>query len=284
MFCYKCGGSIPDDSTVCPQCSAPVTVLPPPSTSTPAAAPAPAPAASWQPAQVESLGSVPQTDGKAIAALVLGILSFFCFSAFTGIPAIICGHLSRSSIRQSMGRLKGDGMALAGLIMGYVSIGFFVLIIAAVAVPSLLRSRMLANESAAGATVRTVVTAQITYSTEYPNKGFAPDLATLGPGSESSCTPSQEHACLVDKTLGGFTCTASSWCMRNGFKFNVNATCGSDGVCSDFVVTATPATSGTTGTKSFCATSDGIVRVQKLATIGNPLSVEECKAWSELTY
>ena len=61
-----------------------------------------------------------KTSGFAITALVLGILGFLCI--LLGIPAIIFGHLARSSINQSNGQIKGAGMAMAGLICGYVSV------------------------------------------------------------------------------------------------------------------------------------------------------------------
>jgi type II secretory pathway pseudopilin PulG len=107
-----------------------------------------------------------RTDGKAIASLVCGILSIaLCLSFLTGIPAIILGHMSRSSIQKSMGQLKGQGMALAGLIMGYVSIALIpiVLIIATISIPSLLRARQAANEAAAIANLRSINTAELTY-------------------------------------------------------------------------------------------------------------------------
>ena len=127
----------------------------------------------------------PQTDGKATGSLILGILSLLCFSFLAGIPAVILGHMSRKSIRQSMGRLKGNGMALAGLIMGYISIAFIplILIIAAIAIPNLLRAKISANDAAAASTMRTLNTAQVTYSADYPTKGYARDLATLGSGA-----------------------------------------------------------------------------------------------------
>ena len=100
----------------------------------------------------------PQTDGKAIGSLVLGILSLACFSILAGIPAIVLGHISRSAIEKSMGQLKGKGMALAGLILGYISVALIpvMLILATIAIPSLLRSRQLANESSAVANLRTI--------------------------------------------------------------------------------------------------------------------------------
>src|SRR5437016_838499 len=131
--CSKCGQQITEGSSFCNYCGEQL-VRP-----------------AVQPARVE-----PSTDGKAIGSLICGILSVTILSLLAGIPAIILGHLSRSGIKKSMGRLKGEGMALAGLIMGYVSLAIipFILIIAAIAIPSLLRARQAANESAAVASLR----------------------------------------------------------------------------------------------------------------------------------
>ncbi len=83
----------------------------------------------------------PSNDGKAIASLVLGILSLVgCFGALAGVPAIILGFMSRRDIARSGGTLGGDGLALGGIITGILStllsIGlviFYVAIFAAVA-------------------------------------------------------------------------------------------------------------------------------------------------------
>ena len=69
-------------------------------------------------------GQAPKTESLATAALVLGISSFVCLGCLGGVPAIICGHLARGKIRDSHGQLDGAGMALAGLILGYLSIVF----------------------------------------------------------------------------------------------------------------------------------------------------------------
>lgn len=63
----------------------------------------------------------------AIASLVLGILSITTCNVVTGIPAIICGHVSRSKIEASRGALGGGGLAIAGLVMGYISIALLAL-------------------------------------------------------------------------------------------------------------------------------------------------------------
>ena len=78
-----------------------------------------------------------------------------------------------------------------------------ILIIAAIAIPNLLRARIAANESSAVASVRTLNTAQISYNSAYPTVGFA---STLGALSGTSCTPpSSTGACLIDTTLAAGT-------------------------------------------------------------------------------
>lgn len=221
----------------------------------------------------------PQTDGKATGSLILGILSLLCFSFLAGIPAVVLGHMSRKNIRESMGRLKGDGMALAGLIMGYISIAAIpmVLIIAAIAIPNLLRAKLAANDSAAASTMRTLNTAQVTYSSTYPAKGYARDLTTLGPGPSSPCsTPSDTYTCLIDGTLANAN-------VKSGYRYSMTAVCGSDGICTDYVVVATPVTPGSTGTRSFCSTADAVIRSRKAENlISLPATVEECQAWLPL--
>lgn len=67
--------------------------------------------------------SQPKTTApSAIWSLVLGILGFLCCYCFTGIPAVICGHVARGAIKREPQRLGGSGIALAGLILGYFSI------------------------------------------------------------------------------------------------------------------------------------------------------------------
>ncbi|HKV91009.1 MAG TPA: DUF4190 domain-containing protein [Candidatus Angelobacter sp.] len=292
---------MPDGSQVCPQCAAPVQNTPAqPAASTPSTPP---PASSWlnppsaqlqysqgqpypQPGQ-PYYGQQPPTDGKATASLVFGILSILCFGFVAGIPAIILGHISRNNIQRSLGRLSGAGMAMAGLIMGYISIAFSVLIIAAVMIPNFTRAKITANESAAATTVQTINISQATYTTNYPDKGYAPDLATLGSGSSASCSQgTADHACLLDNILGGTTCTAGAWCTKSGYKFSMNreGNCPSQensGNECNYVVVATPVSTGT-GRRSFCSTSDGVIRNRYGLPLSQPVDVEECSSWSPI--
>ena len=94
--------------------------------------------------------SSPRTAPAAIWSLVLGILGLVCFSILTGIPAVICGHIAHGKIKRSGGLLSGSGLALAGLITGYVSIAmavFVVPLLVAVAVPNFVKARNMAMQN-----------------------------------------------------------------------------------------------------------------------------------------
>ena len=315
MFCFKCGASMPEDSTVCPQCAAPVqsTPQPPPAQAPQASAPTSSATSAWlnvpvAPSQYPPQAQYPpqsqpyagraqaQTDSGAIVSMVLGIASFaLCLSFLTGIPAIIVGHISWSKIRRSAGRLKGEGMALTGLILGYLSLPFL-LIVAAIAIPNLLKARISANESIAASTVRTINTLQVTYQTTYPARGYAPDLATLGNGPDNTCSggASAEHACLLDGSLGSTRCTSGTWCPKNVYKFTILSDCstssstpekdqqgGEEGACKEFVVAASPVISSA-GSHNYCSVSDTVVRGRSGGPLIRPPTADECREWTPL--
>ncbi len=243
MFCPKCGANVADSAPSCPQCGTQMT-----------------------PQSPQSYGQpLPQaqTDGKATTSMILGILSLLCFSILTGIPAIILGHMSRSNIRKSVGRLKGEGMALAGLILGYVSVALFiptVLITVAITIPNLLRARISANESSALSTVRTLSTAEATYQATNPTVGYAADIATLGPDAGT----------VAQNCVG-------QWCTKNGYRFTIQA--DDKQPHESFVITAVPMQPGKTGTKNICASVDNVVRFEGSGfDRTSPYTAEECAA------
>jgi len=84
-----------------------------------------------------------RTSGLATWSLVLGILGMFCFSILAGIPAVICGHTALSRIKRSGGMLEGNGLAIGGLVTGYLSIAMIPLIamLAAIAIPTIVKAR-----------------------------------------------------------------------------------------------------------------------------------------------
>jgi hypothetical protein len=181
-------------------------------------------------------------------------------------PAVVCAYGEERALRVASTSGAVDAGAVA--------------IVAAIAIPNLLRARMAANEVVAVGMIRTVVTSQFTYSAAYPQRGFAPDLATLGPGSNGAGAISAEHASLIDATLGNASCTTGTWCTAHGFRFSVAAVCKQQ-LCEEFVVVGTPVASNTGG-RSFCSTSDGVIRFKPGPPLTSPVSVPECHTWSPL--
>ena len=115
-----------------------------------------------------------------------------------------------------------------------------ILIIAAIAVPSFLNSRMAANESSAVSSLRTLNTAQISYNTTYATVGFATNLTALAGTCTGSLVPTSSSACLIDSVLESGT--------KSGYSFTLQGVSGSP--ASSYQVIAAP-TSSTTGVHSF---------------------------------
>jgi hypothetical protein len=154
------------------------------------------------------------------------------------------------------------------------------LMIAAVAIPNLLRSRTAANEASAVGSLRGINTAQITYSMTYDNRGYAPSLAALGHAANPSLKKSPEHGALLNENLVGADCTGNAWCENSGYRFQVVSVCKLT-KCPEYVSVAVPANENT-GTRAFCSTSDGVIRYKISTTMKVAPSVAECRAWPAL--
>ena len=186
----------------------------------------------------------------------------FVQSAVSVPPLVICAYGEETAIREASSNAAADVGA--------------VLIVAAAAIPNLLRSRTAANEASAVGALRTVNVAQVTYASMYPERGFAPTLEALGPDPRSPGASSVHHAALLDGTVG----CADMWCSKNGYRFTISATCKGQN-CSDFVGVATPL-SPSSGTKNFCSTADGVIRFQMAPPLSTPPSPAACRAWEPL--
>jgi pyruvate/2-oxoglutarate dehydrogenase complex dihydrolipoamide acyltransferase (E2) component len=123
---------------------------PAPATAPAASTPAPTPA---PPPPPPVIPTAPPTAPSALWSLILGILSFLCGGFITAIPAIICGHVGRSAIRKSGGALGGGGMAMAGLILGYVALVLNILIVPAILIPAFVKIRQEMREHRESASV-----------------------------------------------------------------------------------------------------------------------------------
>jgi type II secretory pathway pseudopilin PulG len=181
-------------------------------------------------------------------------------------PVVLCAYGEPSALREVSKSAGADAGAM--------------MIVAAIAIPNLIRARTAANDSTAVSTIRIANTAQIAYATSFPDLGYARDFARLGPDPAGSKQPTASHADLIDSALGNAGCTAGTWCAKAGYRFSLKAVCIAER-CGEYVVVATPESSGT-GTRSFCSTSDAVVRFRIGEPLPSPVSVRECRSWPAL--
>ena len=120
-----------------------------------------------------------------------------------------------------------------------------ILIIAAIAVPNLLRSKMAANETSAVGSVRAINNGQALYQNTYPATGYSADLASLGT-SGTACTPAPSSACILDAQLVSGT--------KSGFTFKTA------GALTTFTVSGDPVTYNTSGARHFFSDQTFVIR------------------------
>ena len=267
MFCRTCGMANPDSGQFCSKCGQPLAAV--------AARTATAPVTGSSFATPPPLAGEAPTSGKAIGSLVCGIFAFFLPAS---IAAIILGHISLSDIRNSAGRIGGKGIAIAGLVLGYLGLIIIpIMIVAAIAIPNLLRARMAANEASAVGSLRTINNAAMVYATTFEN-GFPSSLEGFGRATAGDATCN--HAGLLGAPL--------TYGRKTGYIFTYSppypaATTApvispkaaakgcTAGGASGYTVTAEPLQRNTTGVRSFFSDQTGVIRV---AGIGETASAE----------
>jgi len=149
---------------------------------------------------------------------------------------------------------KDKGFSLIELLI----VVAIILIIAAIAIPNLLRARIAANESSAVASVRTINTAEISYNIAFPTFGYAAALANLSGGGGAGCVATNAQACLLDTTLGGGT--------KSGYNFTaVGGNANAAGALTTYLVNSDPVTQNQTGVRSFCAVEDAVIHFAQAA-------------------
>lgn len=187
MYCQKCGAENPDDAHRCLSCGHEYTRV--------SAAAAPVAA---------------KTSGVAIAALVLGILAFV-MCGITALPAVICGIIALVKISNSRGLLKGQGLAVAGLVAGLVSV-VFTLLLVAIMLPALTRAKDQAKTIVCRSNLRQLSLALILYVEDndgrFPTASKWGDLLLVYTGSDRelfSCPGGPEgiYGYAFNKNLDG---------------------------------------------------------------------------------
>jgi type IV pilus assembly protein PilA len=123
-----------------------------------------------------------------------------------------------------------------------------ILIIAAIAIPNLMRARMSANESSAAGSIRTINTGEVSYAAAYPSVGFTA-LATLG--GATPCTPSTTSGCFIDNVLASGS--------KEGYTFTATAGTPVNGVNMTYTSLGYPSALNQTGTRSFCSDQTGVI-------------------------
>jgi prepilin-type N-terminal cleavage/methylation domain-containing protein len=127
-----------------------------------------------------------------------------------------------------------------------------ILIIAAIAVPSLLQARLAANDSAGASTMRTINTAEVTYSTTYASQGYASSLDILG-GTPPTFTAA--HAGMIDGVVG---CPKAP-CLKAGHNYYLLSASAAAPFAS-YTSTADPVSFGNSAKKVYCSTTDNVIR------------------------
>jgi prepilin-type N-terminal cleavage/methylation domain-containing protein len=141
-----------------------------------------------------------------------------------------------------------------------------ILIVAAIAVPNLLRSRMAANEASAVGSLRTINTAEATYSLTY-NNSFTCTLTDLAPPTGGS-SPSSTAAGLIDAQLARGT--------KSGYTFTAGTCTSNNGVVTLYQWLADPISPGSSGSRHFCTSDTFSIKVDpnsssNCLTIGSPV-------------
>lgn len=130
-------------------------------------------------------GTHTETSGLAITSLACGISSLMC--GITGIPAVICGHIARRNIKASQGRIDGSGIALAGIITGYIGCAVIMIaLLAGLTAPLIIRQRKKADQTEAMSNAKSFGLSLYEFEADY---GSFPNASTAPIVAEKSSTP-----------------------------------------------------------------------------------------------
>ena len=195
--------------------------------------------------------------GMAIASLVLGILGLPCAGLFGlgALAGLILGIIALVKAKNEPALYGGSGMAIGGIVTSALGL-LFIPIIAAIAIPSLLRARVSANEAQSIGDIRSVLSAEATYAST--NGGYYDTLDCLV--SPTSCIPN------YPTQAPAFLSSDLTTTTKGGYEriFYPGPVAQSDGTISpssisSFAYVSVPIEPGVTGVRAFCGDSTGVV-------------------------
>jgi len=204
---------------------------------------------------------VGQKKGLAITSLVLGVMSVPLMCAFglgllTGLVALVLGIVALVNANRSPAEYGGKGLAIGGIVASGLC-ALSVPIIAAIAIPALLRARQSANEAATIGDIRTVISAEAAYSSA--NRGYYDTLECLG--APERCIPAYSGPAFLGPDL-------ASGRDKSGYRrsFHPGASAGGERGASpssvqSFAYVAVPLATAQTGLRGFCGDSSGLICV-----------------------
>lgn len=141
-----------------------------------------------------------------------------------------------------------------------------ILIVAAIAIPNLIRARMAANEASAVASMRAIYTADAEYFMQgWMNPGaigYAANLSDLGTGGGSCSPPTSTAACQIDDQLANASTPATA---KSGYYF-VYAPVVQSGLNIGFTLNGEPVSRGSSGQRSFYTDQTGVIRANASAS------------------
>jgi len=154
-----------------------------------------------------------------------------------------------------------------------------ILIIAAIAIPNLLRARIAANESSAVSSLRTINTAQVSFQSTYPLVGFASTLGALGPVASTGCTtPASTNACMIDWAVAQATAVATA---KNGYYFTATPGNTVSTILLGYTLDGLPSSVTITGVRGFCSNEDAVIRYTALGSAASG-SASACAGYTAL--
>lgn len=196
-----------------------------------------------------AFGLPPETSGKAIFSLISGLL--FIILPFS-LAAIIFGHLSLSEIRHSGGRLAGKGLAVAGLVLGYMGVVALLALIVWSGLYVRQREKSIAEkvkavnyENPVVSAVRSLNMAEIAYAQSHREAGYTCSLSEL-----------KDAWGLNNELAHG---------QQDGYIFEVNGCTAAkaNGPIAKYQVVAYPAATNKAGTPAFCSNESDVIKVAR---------------------